>query len=701
MPEDKRKDPIELWAWVLQGGIFFFMWAAVAAYWQGGWTMEWAFWGIYLKVALVILALVAARTALGKGPTEFAATIVGGGTLVWLAFAGSFANWSNLLSDLAAATLAGLATVPVMRWLARRRDPTATAWKAVAPKSLENLDAVVWGALAWIFVSIFSVLLSRPLPTDPSRFSRLGVQQSIVAESTRPWESLRVGLALSGGGFRAAVFHAGVLQALEDLGVRVESLSTVSGGSIIGAYYAVGGDPKAFAGAVADGRFDLKRQLMMLHNAVRLPFPMRLPGVGVKLAPVGSFDRLDVQRGLLDRILFRGRTLQAGLRDGEPQMGQPNLMIAVTDLSYGFQIGLLPDGILKLGDGPGEQDVFRGAAFEPAERLTLARRVAISGAFPLAFPSTPLKVRVRPARATGLGTRELLLVDGGARDNTGYDLLRVADRLADGEASASAVADYVMPAGWDLDALLVSDASAISGVLETPGNSLSLLSRVVDVASIQSEKPQLPLEPCERLLRAPTRFSPTDQILSPDSQFNLKNDSQKRAALEREWRVSLDPARYPDAVLRRLIEQLQEPARSLAKAELEGFLKLWARHHTTGRAWSKALRAAKDSPACASSGERIGPAPVLPGACEAVRLEKVVREALIPDLETFRATSTVEDRLPRATVEALERLGKILVYLHWPQLEVQMNCTLEKCAGWSPERVTIEPTAAPVQLCGR
>jgi len=49
----------------------------------------------------------------------------------------------------------------------------------------------------------------------------------------------KLGLCLSGGGFRAALFHIGTLAALAERGVlhQVEVLSTVSGGSIIGAYY--------------------------------------------------------------------------------------------------------------------------------------------------------------------------------------------------------------------------------------------------------------------------------------------------------------------------------------------------------------------------------------------------------------------------------------------------------------------------------
>ena len=49
----------------------------------------------------------------------------------------------------------------------------------------------------------------------------------------------KLGLALSGGGFRAALFHVGVLAQLaeQDLLRFVSVISTVSGGSIIGAFY--------------------------------------------------------------------------------------------------------------------------------------------------------------------------------------------------------------------------------------------------------------------------------------------------------------------------------------------------------------------------------------------------------------------------------------------------------------------------------
>jgi NTE family protein len=51
----------------------------------------------------------------------------------------------------------------------------------------------------------------------------------------------RVGLALSGGGYRAAAFHLGTLRKLYQLNIldKVDVLSTISGGSITGAAYLI------------------------------------------------------------------------------------------------------------------------------------------------------------------------------------------------------------------------------------------------------------------------------------------------------------------------------------------------------------------------------------------------------------------------------------------------------------------------------
>lgn len=54
----------------------------------------------------------------------------------------------------------------------------------------------------------------------------------------------KIGLALSGGGYRAAAFHIGTLRALHKLNVldKVDVISSVSGGSITAAYYVLNKD---------------------------------------------------------------------------------------------------------------------------------------------------------------------------------------------------------------------------------------------------------------------------------------------------------------------------------------------------------------------------------------------------------------------------------------------------------------------------
>lgn len=54
----------------------------------------------------------------------------------------------------------------------------------------------------------------------------------------------KIGLALSGGGYRAAAYHIGTLRALHKLGIldQVDVISSISGGSIIAAYYALNKD---------------------------------------------------------------------------------------------------------------------------------------------------------------------------------------------------------------------------------------------------------------------------------------------------------------------------------------------------------------------------------------------------------------------------------------------------------------------------
>ena len=100
----------------------------------------------------------------------------------------------------------------------------------------------------------------------------------------------RLGLALSGGGFRATLFHLGVVRFLRDAGLlrEITDIASVSGGSILGAHLALNwerynGDDQAFAEAAGEivrfVRFDIRN-----HIVRRLPL-LALPRFLSKLTP--------------------------------------------------------------------------------------------------------------------------------------------------------------------------------------------------------------------------------------------------------------------------------------------------------------------------------------------------------------------------------------------------------------------------------
>lgn len=60
---------------------------------------------------------------------------------------------------------------------------------------------------------------------------------------------MKIGLTLSGGGARG-ISHLGVIQALVEFGVKVKIISGTSAGSIVGALYAFGYDPKKILGII-------------------------------------------------------------------------------------------------------------------------------------------------------------------------------------------------------------------------------------------------------------------------------------------------------------------------------------------------------------------------------------------------------------------------------------------------------------------
>src|SRR5437660_7375804 len=91
----------------------------------------------------------------------------------------------------------------------------------------------------------------------------------------------KIGLALSGGGFRASLYHLGLVRFLRDAGLlpQVTHITAVSGGSILAAHLVLNWDryngaPSEFDAAAAEVlsfvRFDVR-------NRITRRFPLALP----------------------------------------------------------------------------------------------------------------------------------------------------------------------------------------------------------------------------------------------------------------------------------------------------------------------------------------------------------------------------------------------------------------------------------------
>lgn len=210
----------------------------------------------------------------------------------------------------------------------------------------------------------------------------------------------RIGLTLSGGGFRAAAFHLGVMQKLRELNLldQIDLLSCVSGGSIAGAHLALNwGKPDALQA--------LDKYLATKSIAVSSV-------IGGLLDPFAT--RLDKLAESYDAHLFGGaklHQLQAG----------PRIYLNATNLATGNMFFFVAGAGLATEMGEYELGVVN------AEQFSLARAVAASSAFPPVFP--PLKLTHRDYTPAG-DIEYVTLADGGIYDNLGVNpTLRARNQL--------------------------------------------------------------------------------------------------------------------------------------------------------------------------------------------------------------------------------------------------------------------------------
>jgi len=238
-------------------------------------------------------------------------------------------------------------------------------------------------------------------------------EPSAHARSTFLPREHRRGLALclSGGGYRAALFHLGAVRRLNELGVlgQVDTITSVSGGSILAAHLAttMGAEWPARRGVFADfeARVAQPFHAFCQRNIRTLPLAIGLlPWNWGGHAAVGVLER--------EYFVHLTRTRLVDLPE------RPHFVFCATDMAYGvnwtFTRGLVGSYMAGYAPTPGD--------------WTVAHAVAASSCFPPFF--NPQPVGLSPDQLA-LGddrsperdqrVRGLRLSDGGLYDNMGLE----------------------------------------------------------------------------------------------------------------------------------------------------------------------------------------------------------------------------------------------------------------------------------------
>lgn len=201
-----------------------------------------------------------------------------------------------------------------------------------------------------------------------------------------------VGLCLSGGGYRAMLFHVGGLRRLNELGwlPRLTRVASVSGGSITAGVLALAWDRLDLDDAGVARNFTELVEQPLLDLAGRT---LDVPAVVTGLFP-GRISRRVA--AAYDRHLFHGATLQDLPADGEG----PHFVLLATNLSTGTLWRFTHDYMRDWRSPPVR-----------SPQLPLADAVAASSAFPPFLSPHVLHVRGRTVQLT----------DGGVYDNLGLE----------------------------------------------------------------------------------------------------------------------------------------------------------------------------------------------------------------------------------------------------------------------------------------
>ena len=221
-----------------------------------------------------------------------------------------------------------------------------------------------------------------------------------------------IGLALSGGGFRATLYHLGVMRYLRDAQLlsKVSHITSVSGGSIVAAHLVLNwqrynGSEDEFDEASAE-LIDFVR--LDVRNRVVRRFPLAVVANGLRCIVGQGRSRRLTRPGLLEahyeRFLYGDKCLY------ELPVA-PQLHMLATNINEGCLSSFTRSGILVQRRIPGG-----GARFElvPRAMATISMAVTASSAFPGFFP--PLQLTAHDVGAEESQFPPHLFTDGGVYD---------------------------------------------------------------------------------------------------------------------------------------------------------------------------------------------------------------------------------------------------------------------------------------------
>lgn len=234
----------------------------------------------------------------------------------------------------------------------------------------------------------------------------------------------RFGLALSGGGFRATLFHLGLVRYLSETGRlgNITHICAVSGGSILAAHLVqnwarYNGGPEEFDAAAGEV---LRLVQCDVRNRIVRRYPLVMLGRAARMLALRPDQRQWTLTGLLERhyrqYLF-GDTCLHELPEA------PRLYLLATNLSEGRLCGFTRGHLLRQRRLANDAHQFEQI---PAGLATLAMAVTASSAFPGFFP--PYQLTAGDLGATGSHFERQTFTDGGVYDNLGIRMFRFLER---------------------------------------------------------------------------------------------------------------------------------------------------------------------------------------------------------------------------------------------------------------------------------